>query len=300
MLDTLVHLIDLPPNVLTYLAIDIAIALLLLGVIRFMSGLPSDINVTQELGEKDNFAFGISVAGRMLALCMVLSAVVGRHIGLGFDVAALGTIMFGAIGIVLIKVGRIAHDKIVLHLVDKELAIRERNTSVAIVDASSAIASAIIIYGMINWVDGTDTNAIVGILSGFFIVLAILLLTTRLYEIRFARNNQNDSFQGMLRKDNFALAIQHSGNLIATAIVVSTAGSLLNYEAQTYVSNLTGWLVCGVAASLALAIVVGVAKRVILFGLNWKEEVDMQGNVGLACIEWVLSVGIALIALGLV
>jgi hypothetical protein len=26
----------------------------------------------------------------------------------------------------------------------------------------------------------------------------------------------------------------------------------------------------------------------------------MQGNVGLACIEWVLSVGIALIALGLV
>ena len=291
MLDTLVHLIDLPPNVLTYLAIDIAIALLLLGVIRFMSGLPSDINVTQELGEKDNFAFGISVAGRMLALCMVLSAVVGRHIGLGFDVAALGTIMFGAIGIVLIKVGRIAHDKIVLHLVDKELAIRERNTSVAIVDASSAIASAIIIYGMINWVDGTDTNAIVGILSGFFIVLAILLLTTRLYEIRF---------QGMLRKDNFALAIQHSGNLIATAIVVSTAGSLLNYEAQTYVSNLTGWLVCGVAASLALAIVVGVAKRVVLFGLNWKEEVDMQGNVGLACIEWVLSVGIALITLGLV
>ena len=300
MLDTLVHLIDLPSNVLTYLAIDIAIALILLGVIRFMAGIQSDINVTQELGEKDNFAFGISVAGRMLALCMVLSAVVGRHIGLGFDVAALGTIMFGAIGIVLIKVGRIAHDKIVLHLVDKELAIRERNTSVAIVDASSAIASAIIIYGMINWVDGTDTNAIVGILSGFFIVLAILLLTTRLYEIRFARNNQNDSFQGMLRKDNFALAIQHSGNLIATAIVVSTAGSLLNYEAQTYVSNLTGWLFCGIAASLALAIVVGIAKRVVLFGLNWKEEVDQQGNVGLACIEWVLSVGIALVALGLV
>ena len=300
MLETLVHLIELPPNVLTYLAIDIAIALLLLGVIRFLSGVPNGINVTQELGEKDNFAFGISVAGRMLALCMVLSAVVGRHIGLGFEVAAMGTTLFGAIGIILIKIGRIAHDKIVLHLVDKELAIRERNTSVAIVDASSAIASAIIIYGMINWVDGNDTNAIVGILSGFFIVLAILLLTTRLYEIRFARNNQNDSFQGMLRKDNFALAIQHSGNLIATAIVVSTAGSLLNYEAQTYVSNLTGWLVCGVAASLALAIVVGIAKRVVLFGLNWKEEVDMQGNVGLACIEWVLSVGIALIALGLV
>lgn len=300
MLETLVQLIDLPPNVLTYLAIDIAIALLLLTVIRLLSGVPSTINVTQELGEKDNFAFGISVAGRMLALCMVLSAVVGRHIGLGFEVAAMGTSLFGAIGIILIQVGRVAHDKIVLHLVDKNVAILERNTSVALVDASSAIASAIIIYGMINWVEGTDANAVVGILSGFFIVLAILLLTTRLYEIRFARNNQNDSFQGMLRKDNFALAIQHSGNLISTAIVVSIAGSLLEYQAHTYVSNVTGWLICGITSSVALAIVVGVAKRIVLFGLNWKEEVDMQGNVGLACIEWVLSVGIALIALGLV
>ncbi|MGB2104580.1 MAG: hypothetical protein ACPHXV_01135, partial [Glaciecola sp.] len=102
-----------------------------------------------------------------------------------------------------------------------------------------------------------------------------------------------------LRKDNFALAIQHSGNLIATAIVVSIAGSILQYQANTYVSNLTGWLFCGVAASVTYTVIVSLAKRIVLYGINWKEEVDLQGNVGLACIEWVLSVGIALIALGL-
>ena len=298
-MESLVRLIDLPANIQVYLVIDIVIALLLLLVIRLLSGLPKDISVSQELGEKDNFAFGISLSGRMLALCLVLSAVVGRHIGLGFEYAALSTTIFGIIGIILIKVGRFGHDKLVLHLVNKEDAIQARNTSVALVDASSAIAFAIIIYSMINWVEGTDSNAIVGILSGFVVVMAIMLLTTRLYEIRFARNNQNDSFQGMLRKDNFALAIQHSGNLIATAIVVSIAGSILQYLANTYVSNLTGWLFCGVAASVTYTVIVSLAKRIVLYGINWKEEVDLQGNVGLACIEWVLSVGIALIALGL-
>lgn len=299
-METLVQLIDLPAHVLTYLIIDITIALLLLGVIRILSGLPKGVSVAVELGEKDNFAFGISVAGRMLALCLVLSAVVGRHIGLGIEIAAMGTLLFGVVGIVLIKVGRLAHDKLILHRLDKDISIQERNSSVAVVDASSAIASAIIIHAMIRWVQGTDANAVVGILSGFVIVLSVLLLTTRMYEIRFARNNQNDSFQGMLRKGNLALAIQHSGTLIATAIVVSAAGRILNYQAETYVSNLTGWLICGLIASISLALVVGLAKRIVLFGLNWKTEIDLQGNVGLACLEWVLSVGIAMIALGLV
>ena len=299
-METLVQLIDLPAHVLTYLIIDITIALLLLGVIRILSGLPKGVSVAVELGEKDNFAFGISVAGRMLALCLVLSAVVGRHIGLGIEIAAMGTLLFGVVGIVLIKVGRLAHDKLILHRLDKDISIQERNSSVAVVDASSAIASAIIIHAMIRWVQGTDANAVVGILSGFVIVLSVLLLTTRMYEIRFARNNQNDSFQGMLRKGNLALAIQHSGTLIATAIVVSAAGRILNYQAETYVSNLTGWLICGLIASISLALVVGLAKRIVLFGLNGKTEIDLQGNVGLACLEWVLSVGIAMIALGLV
>ncbi len=299
-METLVQLIDLPAHVLTYLIIDITIALLLLGAIRILSGLPKGVSVAVELGEKDNFAFGISVAGRMLALCLVLSAVVGRHIGLGIEIAAMGTLLFGVVGIVLIKVGRLAHDKLILHRLDKDISIQERNSSVAVVDASSAIASAIIIHAMIRWVQGTDANAVVGILSGFVIVLSVLLLTTRMYEIRFARNNQNDSFQGMLRKGNLALAIQHSGTLIATAIVVSAAGRILNYQAETYVSNLTGWLICGLIASISLALVVGLAKRIVLFGLNGKTEIDLQGNVGLACLEWVLSVGIAMIALGLV
>lgn len=299
-MEQLIALVTFPSDIVLYVVMDIIIALALLLTIRLLAGAEGKISVSDELANKDNAAFGISVAGRMLSLCIVLSAIVGRHIGQGFDIAALGMLLFGVIGILLVKLGRVAHDKVILNRLVKDDAIAKRNSSVALVDASSAIASAIVIYGVINWVQGTDTQAIVGIITGFFVVLAVLLLTTRLYEIRFARNNQVDSLQGQLRKGNIALGIQHSGNLIGTALVVSGAGNILQYDAATYVTNATGWLISGVTAAFLLAVIVGLAKRLVLMGINWKQEVDLQENVGIAALEWVLSVGIALITLSII
>ncbi|MBF7072142.1 DUF350 domain-containing protein [Glaciecola sp. MH2013] len=298
-MEQLVKLVPLSPDILIYLAIDISIAVILLFAIRSLSGLFSKISVRQELGEKDNFAFGISMAGRMLSLTIVLSAVVGRHSHLGYEAAALGMLLFGSIGIFLVKVGRFAHDKVVLNRLDKNQMISEKNVSVALVDASSAIASAIIIKSIIEWADGTDANTLVAIMSGSMVVLAILLLTTRLYERRYAKNNQNNGFQRTLCKGQLALAIQHSGTLIGTAIVVSSAGSVIEYSADAYVSNITGWLFVGAAFSLLLIVFTSLAKRIVLSGVNWKTEVDLQHNIGIASIEFVLSMGLALLIAGL-
>lgn len=297
-METLLQLNDLQSKLWVYLSIDLGIALLLLIVVRWLSGQYSRINVADELSVRDNFAFGISIAGRMLALCIVLGSVVGRHVGEGYQNAALGMAIFGVISIVLVKLGRVAHDKIVLNRIDKEAMIDQKNISVAIVDAASAIASAIMLRSMLLWVDGTDLNAIVAITSGFIVVLLVLLLKTRLYEARFANYNQNDSFQKTLSKGQIALAIEHSGNLIGTAVVVTSASSLLRYQPETYVSNITGWLISSFVLAVCLFVVVAIAKRVVLIGLDWKQEVDQQHNVGVACIQWVLSVGIAIIIAG--
>ncbi len=297
-METLVKLNPLSAEIWGYLAIDVGIALILLFVVRWMSGRVTKISVSNELGERDNFAFGISVAGRMLSLCIVLGSVVGRHIGEGYQGAAIGMLLFGVISIALVKLGRIAHDKIVLNKLDKEQMIADKNVSVALVDAASAIASAIMLRSMLLWVEGTDVNAIVAITTGFIVVLLVLLLMTRLYELRFATNNQNDSFQKILCKGHIALAIEHSGNLIGTAIIVSAASVLLTYDPQTYVSNVTGWLIVGFALSMSLLMMVTVAKRMVLSGLDWKQEVDQQHNVGVASIQLVLSVGIAFIVIG--
>ncbi len=297
-METLIKLVDLPSDLWVYLLIDLGLALLLLMVMKWLAGAFRTNSVTEELGVKDNFAFGISIAGGMLSLCIVLSSVVGRHVGLGYEQAVVGMLTFGLVGIVLVKFGRFAHDKLVLNRLDSQAMIADRSVSVALVDAASLIASAIILRSMMLWVDGSDANAIIAIITGFLVVLAVLLVLTRLIERRYAKGNQNDSFQGALRKGQLALAIEHSGNLLGTATIVASAGSLLTYNPKGYVSNVTGWLGISVILTVSLMILVAMSKRVILFGMDYRQEIDQQHNVGVACLALTLSIGIALVVNG--
>ncbi|MDG6096192.1 DUF350 domain-containing protein [Alteromonas sp. ZYF713] len=294
-METLVKLVPLARDLWVYVAIDVGLALLLLLVMKWLSRSRAKVSVSDELGVKDNFAFGISVAGGMLSLCLVLSSVVGRHVGQGYEQAAIGMVIFGIIGILLVKVGRFAHDKIVLDAVDTHHKISDRNVSVALVDASSLVSSAIILRSIMVWVDGSDLNAMIAIVTGFLVVLTILLIMTRIYEMRYAMQNQNHSFQSALDTGQLALAVQHAGNLLGTAIVVSSAGALLSYSPEGYVSNVTGWLVTSVVLSLLLWILVAFSKRAILNGMNYQKEVDEQHNVGVAAVELTLSIGLAMI-----
>ncbi|MCC2614845.1 DUF350 domain-containing protein [Aestuariibacter halophilus] len=295
----LVNLVDIPTDLWVFLAIDMAIAIALLFTLRWMSGKLASVDANDELCAQDNFAFGISVAGRMLSLCIVLSAAVASSSTNDFGGAALTMLMFGVVGILLIRVGRIAHDKIVLNRLDKDKHIKQRNTSIALVDAASATAIALIVQSVMGWVKGSDTNALVAIFTGFVVTLAILLATTRIYERRYRARNQAESMQKALTKGQMALAIQHAGRLVGMALVVTGSASLLIYNPVGYVSNLTGWLITGMALTLLLAVLVAISKRLILAGLDLNVEIDQQHNIGVASIELVLNVGIALIVLGL-
>lgn len=297
-MDSLVKLVPLSRDLFVYLAIDLSIALLLLMIMKWLTGVMQKNSVTEELGVKDNFAFGISVAGSMLSLCIVLSSVVGRHVGQGYSNAAVGMLTFGVVGILLVKFGRFAHDKLVLDRINTPVMISERSVSIALVDAASLVASAIVIRNIMVWVDGSDMNAIIAIVTGFSVVLVMLLVMTRIFEIRYAQGNQNDSFQGALRKGQLALAIEHSGNLLGSAMIVSAAKNLLVYEPSGYVSNITGWLVVSTALALVLHLLVYANKKVIMFGMNFRTEVDQQHNVGVASLGFTLSIGTAMIING--
>ena len=294
-METLVKLVPLARDLWVYVAIDVGLALVLLLVMKWLSRSRAKVSVSDELGVKDNFAFGISVAGGMLSLCLVLSSVVGRHVGQGYEQAAIGMVLFGIIGILLVKVGRFAHDKIVLDAVDTQHKVSDRNVSVALVDAASLVSSAIILRSIMVWVDGSDVNAMIAIVTGFLVVLTILLIMTRIYEMRYAMQNQNHSFQSALDTGQLALAVQHAGNLLGTAIVVSSAGALLSYSPEGYVSNVTGWLVTSVLLSLLLWVLVAFSKRAVLNGINYQKEVDEQHNVGVAAVELTLSIGLTMI-----
>ena len=116
------------------LAIDIAVAILLLSLMRFVSGLTAKVNTTHELAKEDNFAFGISVAGSVAALGIVLTGAITGESAISYEVEAIGMFAYGLFGLLLIKLGRVIHDRFALHKLDKMAEIKNRKPVMTVLE----------------------------------------------------------------------------------------------------------------------------------------------------------------------
>jgi hypothetical protein len=294
-MNTFIEITGLNLELLIFLAIDITIAIILLGAMRFISGLSAKVNSTDELAKEDNFAFGISVAGSVAALGIVLTGAISGENADSYLGEIIGMGSYGIFGLILIKVGRVFHDRFALNQIDKNAQIKARNITVGIVDAAGAIATAIVIRAVLLWVYGLDINTFVAITAGFIVSQAMLVLVTRIKERQYAANNQNDCMQNAFAEGQIALAIRYAGQVISTALAVTAASHFLTYSPETLMINLIGWLVFGIVMTLLVALLTSVAKRLVLMGINLVEEVDQQHNIGVACVEMAISISIALI-----
>ena len=295
MINRLIELVGVNQELLIYLAIDVTIAIILLGAMRFLLGLTSQVNSTEELAQKDNFAFGVSVAGSILALGIVLTGAITGENAPSFLFEIIGMLAYGTYGLILIKIGRVIQDKVALQHLNKTALIKENNLTIGIIDAAGAIATAIIIRAVLLWVDGLNVATFIAITSGFIVAQAVLVLVTRIREKQYSRNNQKDSLQEALSDGQVALAIRYSGQVISTALAVTAASHFLIYSPETLVMNLIGWLVFGVVMTILVSLLTSVSKRIVLWGINLVEEVDQQHNIGVASIEMATSIAIALI-----
>ncbi|MBA6397045.1 DUF350 domain-containing protein [Colwellia sp. BRX10-4] len=294
-MNTFFEITALNQDLLIYLVIDISIAIVLLGAMRFISGLSAKVNSTQELAQKDNFAFGISVAGSVAALGIVLTGAISGENAPSYWMEFVGMFAYGTLGLILIKIGRVIHDKLSLQRLNKTQEILNENLTVGIVDAAGAIATAIIIRAVLLWVHGLNVDTFIAIIAGFIISQAILLLVTRLKERQYAKNNQGDCLQEAFTRGQTAIAIRYTGQLISTALAVTAASHFLTYSPETLFYNLISWFVFAVVVTLLVAILTAIAKRIVLWGINLVEEVDQQQNIGVACVEMATSISIALI-----
>jgi len=298
-MNTLFDITNLSQDLLIYLAIDVSIAILLLGAMRFITGFTAKVNSTDELAKEDNFAFGISVAGSIAAMGIALSgAITGAHAN-SYMLEVIGMLSYGLFGLILIKIGRIVHDRIALNQINKTEQIKAHNISVGIVDAAGAIATAIIIRAVLIWVHGLDINTFVAIAAGFIVSQAMLVLVTRIKEKQYARNNQGDCMQEAFADGQIALAIRYAGQVISTALAVTAASYFLTYSPETLLTNLLGWLLFSVIMTILVFLLTTLAKKLILWGINLVEEVDQQHNIGVASVEMAISISIALILTGL-
>ena len=297
-MNELITTLDLSGSLIGYLAIDMAVAILLLGCIRYAMGMLGKVDTADELAKKDNFAYGISMAGGVAAMGIALSGAITGELAGSYQIEFIGMLSYGLAGLILIKAGRYIHDKFALPDFNKQELILDRNIAVALVDAASVIATAIVVRAAIMWVDGLTVDTFTALIAAWIVSQVMLVIITRLFEWKYAKNN-GISFQTALVNEHIALSLRYSGYLISTAMSVTAASYFIIFDANALWLGIAQWVVISIILMALLTVLTAIAKFLVLWGINRREEVEDQQNVGVATIELATSFSTALLLMGL-
>jgi len=135
------------------LLVDLFVAIILLTGLRFISGLVANVHTKTELAERDNFAFGLSFSGGMIALALMMTGVVSGEAHDNLITEGLMVALYGAVGLLLIKVGRFIQDKLVMTSIPIQEEIKKGNLAAAFLDMAGTIATGFVLRSVFIWVE---------------------------------------------------------------------------------------------------------------------------------------------------
>ena len=281
---------------LQLLAIDFVIIFLLFVSLRLIKGLVSNVHATDEIASKDNFAFGVSFAGGIAALAIMLTGVSQGAFAATMLGEAINMAVFGVIGLVLITAGRAFQDKIVLSQVSLHDQIAKDNLAAAIVDVGNALAIGIVIRASMLWVETEGFQAIPIVIAGFVVSQIVLTIASKYRVKLFAvkSKNGNNCMQQALEDGNTALALRYAGYLTGVSLAITAASGFVVYDAANVWVAVMMWAVMAVILSFAFAAIKLIAMKAILPGVDISDEVDNQQNLGVAAIEAAVALSIGL------
>ena len=277
------------------ICLDLSIAIAAISAFRYFQGVLAGVNTTVELSRKDNFAFGIAFGGGALALALIVAAAVGGEPAASLVNEGMNVIAYALIGIVLLILGMLINDKVIFHRFSLKEQIDQQNISAGIVQAANYLALGIIIQSTIRWVETETWEGLISIILVFFAAQVLLLLVTRLRAHIHMQRHEGKRLQDALQEGNPALAIRYTGHILATALGVSAAAALTPYLQQTPWVSAAIWFLVSVGIALSITFFALLARRIILMGIDIVEEVDRQQNIGVAFIEAIIFISIAII-----
>ncbi|PCI66878.1 MAG: hypothetical protein COB26_10490 [Piscirickettsiaceae bacterium] len=283
-----------------YYLVDFIIAVALLSAIRILAGLVSNVSATAEIAQNDNPAFGISLAGAMLAASIMLMGVVSGDAGYSLANEAFTVILFGVIGIVLMWITRIVFDRVSFPHLSIQQQIMNGNMAASIIDACNMIATAIIIKGAMTWVDGGLQASIMAVVASFIASQVIMSLAT-LYRVKiYDKRHQGAKLHTAIEQNNIALALRFSAYRIGIAIAVSAAFTAVEYAPDAFMTVFMLWFAVALALFVLLTLVAIVIRYGVLRGVNVGEEVGQQGNIAVGAIEGSIYIVVGLLLAGLI
>ncbi len=262
------------------LPIITVLAMVLIGS-RFVFGIVArkvhNYSFTEEAVEKDNPAVLIRLAGLLFATLVAFIGIV-KPTGLGLihDLAVLGQAMFTVLTALWISMW--VNDKWILHEFPNTYeVVSKRNSAVAIVEAGTAIATAMIFSGAFA---GSENNFLTEIIW-FVIGQAMLVGIAFLYRAVIS------DVAGHLSRQNTAVAFSMGGLLLASGLALGSAvsGPFVGWgvELMNVGLYMGAWLV--VMISLRF-----VVNFIIVPGARLRHEIAVDGNWGVGLLDGALSV----------
>lgn len=279
-------------------ALNLAVALVAMCALRFGTGVLFGVHTRDELAEKDNFAFGLTLAGGALAVALVLAAATDGEPATAFLDELGAVVAYAILGLALLKVGIVVNDAIVFHKFSVRDAIKAQNPAAGTVQAANLVAVGVLVNGAIGWADGDLLQSGLSVAVTFVLAQVVLLGATRTRAAIYARRHDGRRWQAAIESGNSALATRYAGHLIGTALAASSAGGMVRHVAGVTTHAwlaYAAWFVWAAVLSLALLALGMLVQRVILHGVDVVDEVDRQQNVGVAGIEAAVFVGIGLV-----
>ena len=277
-------------------AIDFVIIFLLFVSLRLVKGLVSNVRATDEIASKDNFAFGVSFAGGIAALAIMLTGVSAGEFADTVLLEIKNMALFGIIGLVLITAGRFLQDKIALPHVSLHDQIAKDNLAAAIVDVGNVIAIGIIIRASMLWVQTDGLLAIPVVIAGFVVSQIVLTIASK-YRIKlFAAKSKTGEacLQQALEDGNTALAVRYAGYIIGVSLAITAASGLAIYNPENVWVCILVWAMVAIIVSFVFAGIKLLAMKAILPGVDISDEVDNQSNLGVATIEAAVAFAIGI------
>ena len=283
-----------------YYLVDFIIALLVLSAMRFLAGAVSNVSAVDEISQKDNQAFGVSLAGAMIAVSLMLMGVVSGDAGYSLANEALSVIVFGAVGIVLMWITRIVFDRLSFPGLSIHDQIMQGNMAASIIDACNMIATAIIIKSAMTWVDGDMQTALLAVVLSFLGSQVIMALAT-LYRVKvYASRHAGEALHDAIEQNNVALSLRFGAYRIGIAIAVTAAFTAVDYDIEAFSSVFLLWFGIALVLFVALTLIAIIIRHAVLHQINIAEEVGQQRNISVGVIEGSIYIVVGLLIAGLI
>ena len=268
-------------------SIELAYSLgyILSGFIIFIIGkiaykqLHPNINIQQELVEKDNFAFILSYVGFFAALTIAIGGtIVGESYDFITDIQHI--FIYGISATFLLLLAAWISNKVILHKFDlKKEIIVDKNEGSGIIEAAIFIANGVILYGALVGESETLLQGITTFVVYWFIGNIVLIIASKIF-ISWMSYDIHEAIE----KDNVAAGVSFAGAIIAIGIITMNAiidpfvdwtSTLVNISIQT------------VLGCILLPIMRVFADKILLPGQKLTDEIVNQEkpNIGAGLIE---------------